>query len=210
MTEGYLIIDIDASKPLTFKPFKNALTPALVKKGRSSVSDVWCYSFFVDSKDGEFTKIGHTASAASYGSKKRYCPWLTYNGVFQIQTYGNMHEVMLRSFLGKSVDNSEWFQNSRARLDDIVSALDANEHFQRETARVFSNVTPFHHAFTGKAGATATTHLSLYRLRYKGVLYTLDEGNVNKSLREITKLPTNKKKKNESAASASGTKANSK
>lgn len=192
MTESYLIIDIDSSKQLNFRPFKNALTPVIVRKNRKSVEDVWCYSLFVDSKDGEFVKIGHTFSTTSYASKKRYCPWVVYNGMFQIQKFGNLHEVMLHAFLGASVNNSEWFPGTSTRLDQIVSALDANENFQREKPFVFAHVSTFGHSFTGKAGTNATNHLSLYRVRYKDKLYELTEQTVDKSLREITNTPTKK------------------
>lgn len=203
MTESYLIIEIDSSKQLNFRPFKKALTPVLVKKGRTSIEDVWCYSLSVNSKDGEFVKVGHTSSTSSFGSKKRYCPWIFYNGVFQIQKFGNLHEVMLHAFLGQSVNNSEWFVGASTRLDQVVNALDANEHFQRETAYSFAHVTKFAHAFTGKANSNATNHLSLYRVRYKGQLYELTEQTVDKSLKEITGAT---EKKNDSSRKKASTK----
>jgi hypothetical protein len=186
----YVVIDLEPlvkngnSKP--FKTVLNAPNPKDTGGEKKTLFNTFFYCFGAAADGTTYYKIGETFSENTYHSKKRFCPFIDYEGLFQIHHYGKLFQKLIGCYLRLSFKESEWYTNCKKQLNELVDALNANEHFQPEKPRVMTNVKAFATAFTGRHKSTLDDYLSLFRVRYKGALYRLCEANVAQRLTIIT------------------------
>jgi len=186
----YVVISISAKTLPTKKPFKTALHEPNAKNGEKSQWNTYLYIFScTDASGAPVWKVGQTYDDNTYGSMKRYGPWLAYRGIFQILHHGHALELLVRRYVaqiaGPSIDDSEWFANAGSAIKALKTAIDSNDTYKAESPRRMLNVTEFAHAYTCGHGGKLDDYLSLFRLEYRGKLYVLCEKNLNQSLKVI-------------------------
>lgn len=188
----YVVLTFDDATSANTKPFATALHVPDSKTGNKSQWNTFLY--VLSCTDGAKVtrwKVGQTYDAnKSYGSKKRYCPWLTYVNEFQILHYGHALEMLVHRYFeqvaGQSINDSEWFANALSAVKTLRVALECNDLYLAETAHKMKNVSPCDIAFTCGMKAPLDHYLTLFRVSYRGKLFRLCEENIALPLGKMT------------------------
>lgn len=188
----YVVLTFDDAVRANSKPFATALHVPDSKSGNKSQWNTFLYVFScTDDANVKRWKIGQTYDAnKSYGSKKRYCPWLVYVNEFQILHYGHALEMLLKYYFqqvaGPPINDSEWFANALSTVKALRAAIECNDLYRAETAHKMKNVTACDVGFTCGMKAPLDSYLTLFRVRYRGKLYRLCEENIELPLSKMT------------------------
>jgi len=185
----YVVIDADHFGGPNHRPFNRILEAPRAKNGKKTRENTWLYIFTAEYNGTRFYKIGNTFDTKTYGSQKRFCPFIEYSGLVMVMHYGRALERLLGYYLMKNYKDSEWFANCDALIEAFIAALQANKHFQKETPLVMTNVGAFKYCFTARyegRPAGLEEYLSLFMIRDKDkALYELHEKTIQNNVKKL-------------------------
>lgn len=129
-----------------------AVGKAVAEAASSPIRSTLLYCFYCDVGGEKWIKIGSAVNfKSSYGSKSRFCPFVTFNCLFVVRAYGRALEQILflymqeHRYLKANSRHCEWFVGEEAwtKITAFVDALRAcTQTYRNEQGKILKKMSP--------------------------------------------------------------------